>query len=110
MPIDFETATSIWNSIHDSKLAELRADMIELAIRYARIRVDYLLADSIKQNAFGHDRSLCHNALIASCDILARNMAQQGEDASWRAKLGNDRKVIGDFACLLHAILGIASR
>jgi hypothetical protein len=110
MAMNYETAVSIWKSIRDSALADLRADLVELAIRYARIRVDYLLADSVKQNTLGHDRSACHNALISSCDILARNMTQHGENARWRAELGDDRKLIGDFACLLHTILGIAAR
>ena len=30
-----------------------------------------------------------------------------GQDNNWRAILGEDRQVIGDFACLLVAHLGI---
>ena len=50
------------------------------------------------------------DALIASCDILARNMAHRGENDLWRIQRGQDRKDIGDFACLLHAMLGLAAR
>ncbi len=42
--------------------------------------------------------------------ILSRAMAKDGEKSDWRAQLGDDRKVIGDFACLVHAILGLRSR
>lgn len=108
--MDYESAMEIWREIRASKLSDLRQDLIELAVRYARIRVDYLLADIERQRIIGSERSACHNALISSCDILARNMIHGGEGTTWRQRLGNDRKVIGDFACHLHAILGVAAR
>jgi len=37
-------------------------------------------------------------------------MGKAGEDNSWRMKLGDDRKDLGDFACYLHCLLGILSR
>jgi hypothetical protein len=37
-------------------------------------------------------------------------MKKAGEDDSWRIKLGTDRKRIGDFACLVHALIGIEAR
>jgi len=37
---------------------------------------------------------------------MARNMENIGEPYLWRAKLINDRKVIGDFASILVAIIG----
>lgn len=48
-----------------------------------------------------------HNALIDSTNILSRVMVKIGEDAAWRQKLGDDRKEIGDWACHVHALLGI---
>ncbi len=108
--MDFGTAADILREIRATKLTELRDDLIELAVRYARIRVDYHFASAEQQSMLGSSRSACHNAFISSCDILARNMAQHGEDAGWRDQLGQDRKVIGDFACLLHALLGIGAR
>lgn len=55
-------------------------------------------------------RIRCHDAFIDSCNILSRNMEKAGENYSWREKLGNDRKVIGDFACFIHFKLGIDAR
>jgi len=48
------------------------------------------------------DRSLtfAHEVFIYDCNILSRNMAKIGEDSSWRQLLVNNRKKIGDFACL----------
>ena len=37
-------------------------------------------------------------------------MAKVGEDIEWRREVGDDRKTIGDFACLLHCVLGIQAR
>lgn len=108
--MDYDTAVGIWREIQASRLSDLREDVVELAVRYARIRVDYLLAEPERRGSLGADRTACHNALIASCDILARNMEKHGEDGGWRRQLGADRMVIGDFACFIHAALGIAAR
>jgi hypothetical protein len=37
-------------------------------------------------------------------------MAKAGLDNEWRRLLGDDRKVIGDFACFLVAHLGVLAR
>lgn len=110
MHIDHGETLSVWVALKKSKFADLRTDLVDLAIRYARLRVDYYLADGQEQVRIGSTRSACHNALISACDILARNMKAAGEDATWRDTLGNDRRDIGDFACHLHAILGISVR
>jgi hypothetical protein len=108
--MDFKMAAAIMQQIRATKLTDLRDDLIELAVRYARMRVDYHLANAQQQSILEPDRTACHNAFISSCDILARNMAQHREDVSWRDQLGQDRKVIGDFACWLHALIGIEAR
>src|SRR4051794_30341713 len=108
--MDLETVTGIYRTIGASQWIDLRQDLVDVAIRDARARVDWLLADPAKQQEMGHDRTVTHNALIVACDILARNMAKSGEDASWRQVLGDDRKRIGDFACYLHCLLGLKAR
>ena len=35
---------------------------------------------------------------------------KSGQSIRWRERLGDDRKVIGDFAYHLHAILGLRAR
>jgi len=37
-------------------------------------------------------------------------VVKSGQSIRWRERLGDDRKVIGDFACHLHAILGLRAR
>ncbi len=88
----------------------LLQDLIEAAVRYARLRVDWALRDREGRAALDPTRSAAHNALIDSCNILSRAMLRAGEDATWREALGNDRKVIGDMACHLHCVLGVGAR
>jgi hypothetical protein len=108
--MDYDSAMRIWLQMRASALADLRQDLIELVVRYARLRVDCYFADAEQKRVLEDSRSTCHNALISSCDILARNMAKHGEDSRWRLQMGDDRKEIGDFACHLHAIIGLAAR
>ena len=74
------------------------------------IRSEWHFADLESQKDLNEERTQAHNALISNCDMLARNMKKAEEDDSWRIKLGTDRKRIGDFACLVHALIGIEAR
>ncbi len=103
-------AEKIFDQLSNTKCESLRDDLIDLAVRYARIRVDWLLMDPKERGEIEASRSRAHNALIDACDILSRNMAAEGEDNSWRAALGNDRKIIGDFGCYIHYKLGMQAR
>lgn len=105
-----ETAEKIYSDILNTSLKNLRDDLIERAVRYARIRTDYAMADLEGKASMEDMRSKSHDSFIDSCNILSRNMANKGEDISWREQLGGDRKTIGDFACHIHCILGIRAR
>lgn len=105
----FDVANIIFNQINSSKLESLKYNLIESCISYSRIRVDWLRADNEKRIELDNTRKITHNALIDACNILSRNMIKNGEDAIWRLKLGNNRKVIGDFACYLNCILGLSA-
>jgi hypothetical protein len=105
-----EKASKIWQQISASGEEKLRRELVEKAVRYARIRVDWNLTPKAERHNLELTRTLAHNALIDACSILTRAMLKAGEDIAWRYELGDDRKVIGDFACYLHAILGVAAR
>lgn len=94
---------AVSRTAHDA----LRRDLIEAAARYAGIRVQYFLAAPEERAEIEDARTRAHDALIGACDILSRAMAGSGEMTSWRADLGQDRRRIGDFACLLAAIVGL---
>jgi hypothetical protein len=103
-------ATTIYQILKKSQHQTLVNSLLSYAIRYSRLRVDWLLADVEKRHDMDNERTASHNAFISACDILARNMTAAGEDATWRRHIGTDRKDIGDFACLLHAVMGVAAR
>lgn len=108
--MEFDAAKKVYKQIEATKLIQLKEDLIHSAVRYARIRTDWFLADTETRRDMDGRRTAAHNALIDACNILSRNMAKKGEEISWRASLGDDRKGIGDFACYLHCILGLPAR
>ena len=108
--MDYQRALLIYTSIQKSALSNLKSELIQAAIRYSRLRVDWQLANLEERKYLNNERTIAHNSFIDSCNILSRNMAKSGEDIKWRELLENDRKTIGDFACYLTCILGIEAR
>ena len=85
-------------------------DFIKKAAEYTRIRCswDYMSNDEKRDADDG--RTITHNSLIASINILSRIAGNEGIDNSWRKELGEERKRIGDFACFVAYITGISNR
>ena len=108
--MDFNEAQKALVVINDSRLPNLWEGLFTTAIRYAHIRAEWSLMDSDQRREADASRTKAHNSFIDSCNILSRNMNKSGESVAWRASLGNDRKVIGDFACYLHCLLSIKVR
>src|SRR5688500_474115 len=108
--MNYDQAIAIYSGFRDTQLTELKSDLIEAAVRYARVRVDWLLTDAETRRSMEAGRTSSHNAFIIACDILSRNMEKKGESGAWRVQLGQDRKEIGDFACFMHCLLGISAR
>ena len=106
----YALAAEIYEQISRSKLHDLKDDLIMAAARYADIRVHSLPLFAAETSCSDADRTRAHNVFIDACNILARNMAKAGEDASWRETLGGDRKTIGDLACYIYCFLGLAAR
>ncbi|MCK4412788.1 MAG: hypothetical protein KAY32_04525 [Candidatus Eisenbacteria sp.] len=108
--MNIEEAGATMQAIESSREKQLRLDLYTLCVRYAAIRADWRLAERAERRRMERLRTATHNALIDACNSLARKMAKQGEDASWRERLGNDRREIGDLACYLSCLLGISAR
>lgn len=108
--MDIKEANHIYEIISSSKFKSLSDKLIRSAANYAQIRVTWYFSSFDEKIEIDTERTLAHEALIDSCNALARNMKASGEDYTWRGTLGNDRKIIGDFACYIHAILGINAR
>lgn len=103
-----EQSEEIFDRICQSSCRDARNDLINKAIAYARIRVDHFRAGGEKQRWM--NRGGIHNEFIAACNTMAEEMGDHGEDATWRRSLGQDRKVIGDFACFIHCLIGLEAR
>lgn len=88
----------------------LARQLVEAAVRYAGRRVEWDLAAPADRAALDAGRTAAHDAFIDACSILSRAMAASGEDNSWRRAIGLERGEIGDFACLLHCVVGLRAR
>ncbi|MEA5114915.1 MAG: hypothetical protein VB050_12905 [Geobacteraceae bacterium] len=108
--MDWEKATRLAYAIGRSKLAEQRVEFFRAAAGYARLRAEWQLAPQDGRIAMNPARTEAHDSFIRACDKLEQVMREEGEDVSWRADLGYDRKEIGDFACYVNLILGLAAR
>ncbi len=108
--MDWEKATRIACAIGGSRLVEPRMLLFRAAVDYARIRSEWQLSTLEERVAMNAKRTALHDAFIEACDVMGRRMASETEDASWREDLGNDRKEIGDLACYINLILGLAAR
>lgn len=84
-------------------------DLLEAAVRYAGLRVEWYLRDREGRLELEATRTAAHEVLIGCCNALSRAMVRVGEDNQWRASLGDNRKAIGDLACHLHCLLGLAA-
>ena len=108
--MDIQEVEAILKIIRSSRLKDFADTLIKSAIKYAHIRAEWCFLSQEEKNELEDERRIAHDALISNCDTLARNMMNNGEDNSWRTLLGNDRKRIGDFACFVHALIGIEAR
>ncbi len=109
--MDVNGAASILGAVERSSVSDpLRRQWLEAAVRYAECRVAWWMAGALERNAMDRPRTAAHDAFIDACNILSRVMAAAGEPNSWRADIGASRGEIGDFACLLHAVLGLRAR
>ena len=106
----YETAVRAWEEISESKQSALKEQLARAAVAYARVRTDWQLVLREERLIMDPRRTALHDAFIDACNILSRAMTKAGESVEWRKRLGDDRTVIGDFACLLHAHLGIQAR
>ena len=109
--MDVTRAMDILDRIERSAVAGSRCrPWLEAAVRYAEMRVAWGMADAAGRLAMDRSRTSAHNVFIDECNILSRAMVAAGESNSWRGEVGMERGEIGDFACLLHCVLGLRAR
>lgn len=113
--LQWEQATELYYQIQAETVGQpdlevLVEQLVAAFIQYARIRTDWALSDTATRQANDTSRTAAHDAVIDTCNLLSYTMLQQGRDVAWRTELGDDRKVIGDFACYIHCLLGLSAR
>lgn len=108
--LTYETAKHCYGLILESEQTALRRELFQKALEYSRIRAQWMVMTIDQKKEMDQRRTLAHNSFIDACNIMSRNMGKNDEDNSWRADLGDDRKIIGDFACYIHCFLGIEAR
>jgi len=108
--LTYDKAKYCYGIILESEERALRRELFSKALEYARIRAQWMVASLDQRKEMDQRRTLAHNAFFDACNIMSRNMGKNDEDNSWRAELGDDRKIIGDFACYIHFFLGIEAR
>lgn len=85
-------------------------EFLEKAGVYTEIRNRWEFMSREERIEADRGRSLTHDGFITSINVLARIAEQEGLDNSWREKLGDARKRIGDYACFVTYITGISNR
>ena len=94
----------------DPRLAGLWRELLRLGVEYAHLRARWTLLPREERAGLDRTRTAAHDAFIDALNILARNCHAQGRDVTWREALGSERKHLGDFACHLALLLGLAAR
>ena len=97
----------IFEELKETKQTLLFSKMIKCAVIYAHIRAEWYLATIQDNNDMDDERALAHDEFIYSYTMLYQKMEETGEDTAWKYAVGYDRRSIGDFACMIHAFIGI---
>ena len=85
-------------------------DMVDKANKYTSIRCKWEFMTNEERMEEDSMRTALHNSFITSINIVSRILVSEGIDVSWREKLGDDRKIVGDFACFISFMIGITNR
>lgn len=85
-------------------------DCLIKAAEYAKIRNDWETMSREEKLDADNGRTIIHDSFIASLNILSRIAEKENIDNSWRVRLGDNRKRIGDFACFISYMTGISNR
>lgn len=112
-----EEAMQIYNDIFESVSKckiddkdEFVEDFLSKSCWYAYIRTQWEFWSRVERIEKDSERTIQHNSVIDSINILARLLNSDGIDTPWREQLGDQRKRIGDFACFVAYMVGINNR
>jgi hypothetical protein len=107
--MNYDTAVQVYEAMKNGD-AHLRLQVLRTAIRYSSIRAEWHFMTIEQRLAADSQRTVAHDAFIDAVNAISRAMSKTEHGNEWRRLLTDDRKIIGDFACLLVAHLGILAR
>jgi len=108
--MDMAEGLQIFEELKKTKHSLLFDKMVRCAVIYARIRAEWYFSKSQQKNDMNDERTMAHDEFIHSYKMLCEKMEETGEDTAWKYAVGFDRRSIGDFACMIHAFIGIMAR
>lgn len=77
--MNYDPFEALYPCVDATFVLDPNEDLLKSAVRYARIRGDWMMADAEVRMALEGHRKVAHDAFIDACHILARNMAKRGE-------------------------------
>ncbi len=115
--LGFDDMTEILSELNNS-IKQVKADdkmdfyvdFLAKAFKYAGVRSEWELFENYERAEKDAYRTSMHNSFITSINVLSRLCESEDIDNSWRLKLSDDRKVIGDFACFVAYVNGLCNR
>ncbi len=107
--MNYDTAVQVYEAMKNGD-EHLHLQVLRTAIRYCNIRAEWQFMTIEQRLDADNGRTAAHNAFIDAVNALSRAMAKTEHGNKWRRLLTDDRQIIGDFACLLVAHLGILAR
>lgn len=112
--LDFSEAMEIYEALLLEAQPEVEAyekawDRALMAmVDYGSLRSHWKITPKTERS--NDERTVMHDSVIHSLDVLAEVSRSNGCKAMWREQLGNQRKRIGDFACYVSMIYGLFAR
>ncbi|MDO4323368.1 MAG: hypothetical protein Q4C61_12645 [Lachnospiraceae bacterium] len=112
--LTYEEAKEIYDILNsnldfsDEDYVFLYNRMVSNAVYYANIRAGWNALSREQKLNSDEGRTMAHNAFISSIGTIARLEGEIG--AKWLARLSDDRKRIGDFACYIALFQAIDAR
>jgi hypothetical protein len=89
---------------------EMKTTLCATAIRYAQISSESTIAATEDRLAMETRRTRSHDAFIDLYNIFSRIEAPARKHINRRSILGDDRKVMGDFARYIHFLQTVSAR
>ena len=100
-------ATMVSDIGTDADALELYNELLDMAVKYASIRMSWLSLPKQSKLDDSEKRTICHDSLLIKVRKLSRCV---GKEHEWNEMLREDRKRIGDFACYLAFLNGLHAR